>query len=137
LIENIINEPDVMSMASSRQEPILQKLVNDDPFIQFAYITNLEGKQVTRNITQIVDRAKYATFDIEQDFSDRKWFIEPLKDGQSHVTDLYISKITEQLCITVSAPIRNLSEEIIGILGLDIRFEELVKLLDEIENEHQ
>ncbi|MBC8230263.1 histone-lysine N-methyltransferase [bacterium] len=137
LIESIINEPDITSMDSSQQEPILQKLVNDDPFIQFAYITNLEGRQITRNITQIVDRSKYATFDIDQDFSDREWFIEPLKDGQPHVTDLYISKITEQLCITVSAPIRDLSEEIIGILGLDIRFEELVKLLDEIESEHQ
>jgi len=137
LIESIIDEPDIMSMDSSCQEPILQSLVNDDPFIQFAYITNLEGRQLTQNITQIVDRAKYTTFDIDQDFSDRQWFIEPLKDGQPHVTDLYISKITEQLCITVSDTIRDASGEIIGILGLDIRFEELVKLLDEIENEHQ
>jgi isopropylmalate/homocitrate/citramalate synthase len=137
LIESIIDAPDIMSMDSLRQEPILQELVNDEPFIQFAYITNLEGKQITRNITQIADRAKYATFDIDQDFSDREWFIEPLKDGKPHVMGLYISKITGQLCITVSAPIRDLSEEIIGILGLDIRFEELVKLLDEIENEHQ
>jgi len=137
LIESIIDEPDIMSMDSSKQEPILQKLVNDDPFIQFAYITNLEGRQITKNITQIVDRSKYATFDIDQDFSDRKWFIEPLKDGEPHVTDLYISKITEQLCVTVSDTIRDSSGEIVGILGLDIRFEELVKLLDEIENEHQ
>ncbi|HIE27459.1 TPA: histone-lysine N-methyltransferase [Candidatus Poribacteria bacterium] len=137
LIEIIIDMPDMKSMDSSRQEPILQKLVNEEPFIQFAYITNLEGRQITKNITRIVDRAKYATFDIDQDFSDREWFIEPLKDGKPHVTSFYISKITGQLCITVSAPIRDPSEEIIGILGLDIRFEELVKLLDEIENEHQ
>ena len=137
LIESIIDEPDMRSMDNARQEPILQKLVEEDPFIQFAYITNLESKQITRNITQIVDRAKYETFDVDQNFSDREWFIEPLKDGKPHVTNLYISKITEQLCVTASAPIRNPSEEIVGILGLDIRFEELVKLLDEIENEHQ
>ena len=124
-------------MDNARQEPILQKLVEEDPFIQFAYITNLESKQITRNITQIVDRAKYETFDVDQNFSDREWFIEPLKDGKPHVTNFYISKITEQLCITASAPIRTLSEKIVGILGLDIRFEELVKLLDEIEDEHQ
>ncbi len=137
LIESIIDEPDMRSMDNARQEPILQKLVEEDPFIQFAYVTNLEGKQLTHNITQIVDRAKYKTFDIDQNFSDREWFIEPLKDGKPHVTIFYISKITEQLCITASAPIRALSEEIVGILGLDIRFEELVKLLDEIEDEHQ
>ena len=137
LIESIIDEPDMRSMDNARQEPILQKLVEEDPFIQFTYVTNLEGKQLTHNITQIVDRAKYKTFDIDQNFSDREWFIEPLKDGKPHVTIFYISKITEQLCITASAPIRALSEEIVGILGLDIRFEELVKLLDEIEDEHQ
>jgi len=59
-----------------------------------------------------------------------------LKDGQPHFTDLYISKITGQLCITVSDTIRDSSGEIVGILGLDIRFEELVKLLDEIEDEN-
>jgi hypothetical protein len=125
-------------MDRSRQEPILQKLVSDEPFIQFAFITNLEGRLITKNIiTQIVDRAKYASFDIDQDFTDREWFIQPLRDGKPHVTGLYVSLITKQLCITVSAPVRDSSEEIIGILGLDIRFEELVKLLDEIDNGHQ
>ena len=135
LIESIIDEPDIRSMDSSRQEPILQELVNDEPFIQFAYTTDLEGRQITKNITQIVYRAKYETSYLDQDFSDRKWFVEPLKDGKPHVTGFYVSKITEQLCVTVSAPIRDPSEEIIGILGFDIKFEELVKLLDEIEDE--
>ncbi|MBP1698659.1 MAG: pyruvate carboxyltransferase, partial [Deltaproteobacteria bacterium] len=37
------------------------------------------------------------------------------------------SKITGALCITVSGPIRNEVGEIKGILGLDIRFEDLTK----------
>jgi hypothetical protein len=43
------------------------------------------------------------------------------------VTDLYSSKITGALCITVSGLIRNETGEIKGILGLDIRFEDLTK----------
>jgi hypothetical protein len=44
------------------------------------------------------------------------------------VTDFYTSRYTGALCITVSAPIRNELEEIVGILGIDIRFEDLAKM---------
>jgi hypothetical protein len=37
---------------------------------------------------------------------------------------------TGALCITVAAPIRNKDEAIIGILGMDLRFEELIKAED-------
>ncbi len=51
-----------------------------------------------------------------------------MKDGKVHVTDFYTSRYTGALCITVSAPIRNEFEEIVGILGIDIRFEDLAKM---------
>jgi hypothetical protein len=66
-----------------------------------------------------------------ENYSNRSWFIQPLKDGKTHVTDLYSSKITGALCITVSGPIRNDVGEIKGILGLDIRFEDLTKSEEE------
>jgi len=74
------------------------------------------------------DRARYQDVDVNIDLSDRPWFTGPLKDGKVFVTDFYISRYTGALCITVSAPIRDDSEKIIGIMGVDIRFEELVKL---------
>jgi hypothetical protein len=43
------------------------------------------------------------------------------------VTSLYTSRITGALCITVSGPIRNEVGEIVAVLGLDIRFEDLTK----------
>jgi len=51
-----------------------------------------------------------------------------MKDGKVHVTDFYTSRYTGALCITVSAPIANEYEEIVGILGIDIRFEDLAKM---------
>ena len=90
-------------------------------------MVNAEGVKITRNITQIVDRAKYAKIDLHEDFSDRDWFIEPMKTGKVTVTSLYTSRITGALCITVSGPIRDERGEILGILGLDIRFEDLTK----------
>ncbi len=91
-------------------------------------MTDAEGRKITRNITHIVDRAKYDQAHVGEDLSDRPWFIEPMKNGKVHVTDFYTSRYTGALCITVSAPIRNDMEEIVGILGIDIRFEDLAKM---------
>ncbi|MBI4619229.1 MAG: histone-lysine N-methyltransferase [Desulfobacterales bacterium] len=131
LIEEIIEAPEMKSMGSELQEPLMKKLVEENPFIQFVYVTDMEGKKITRNITQVVDRAKYECFGLDEDFSNREWFIGPLKDGKIHVTDLYKSTITGVLCLTVSAPIRDEEENIVGVFGIDIRFEELTKVEDE------
>ena len=133
LIENLIGLPQIRSMDPAQQEPALEELVAENPFIQFAYITNIEGKKITKNITQVVDRAKYAQFGLHEDFSNRDWFIGPIQDGKTHVTDIRSSMITGKLIITVSAPIRDAQENIVGFLGVDIRFEDLAKLEEEEE----
>ncbi len=128
LIEEIVEREEIKTMKAKAQEPVLQKFLDANPFIQFIYVTNTEGRKITKNITHVKDRARYETFKLDRDFSDRPWFINPLKDGKVHVTDFYTSKITGALCITVSAPIRSNKEEIVGILGADIRFEDLAKM---------
>jgi isopropylmalate/homocitrate/citramalate synthase len=127
IIERVIEEPGMKSMDPGKMEPILQALVDEYAYVQFAYVVNLLGEKVTRNICQAVDRAKYENAGMSENYSNRPWFIEPLKDGKIHVTDLYSSKWTSALCITVSGTVRNEGGEIRGILGLDIRFEELTR----------
>lgn len=133
LVEETVEIEDIRSMDPSKQEPVMTRILNENPFIQWIYVVNLDGRMITRNIVHPEDRAKYSSVGPNDDFSDRPWFIEPLKDGKAHVTDFYVSKYTGALCITVSAPIRNASEEIVGVMGVDIRFEELVKLEESIE----
>ena len=82
LIERYIEEDDIKSMAPERQEEVLKGLVAEYPYIQFAYVVNAEGVKITRNITQAVDRAKYAKIDLHEDFSDRDWFTRAAKDRQ-------------------------------------------------------
>jgi hypothetical protein len=103
------------------------------PFIQFMYVTNLEGRKITRNITHIVDRAKYEPMLMDEDLSNRSWFIEPIKSGKVFVSEFYTSRFTGALCITVSIPIRDDNEEIQGILGMDIKFEALAKMEEDGE----
>jgi hypothetical protein len=131
IIERVIEEPEMKAMVPKQMEPILQSLVDEHPYIQFAYIVDMHGTKITRNICQTVDQAKYENVGMGENYSNRPWFIEPLRDGKIHVTDLYSSKITGALCITVSGPIRNDVGEIRGILGLDIRFEDLTRSEEE------
>lgn len=132
-IEKVLDDGVMGSMNPSMMEPVMKRLVEEHPFIQLAYVINMEGLKITKNITQVVDKAKYEHFGVGEDFSDRPWFIEPLRDGKIHVTDFYTSKITGALCITASAPIRNGNEEIVGIFGIDIKFEDLVKAEEDEE----
>ena len=128
LVAEVVEGDAIKSMDPSRQEPVLQTLLDLNPFIQYLYVTDSEGRKTTRNITNILDRAKYETAQVGENLADRPWFIEPMRDGKVHVTDFYTSRYTGALCITVSAPIRDELEEIVGILGIDIRFEDLAKM---------
>ena len=133
LAEDLAEREEIRSMNPALMEPALQGILDNYPFIQFMYITSMEGRKITRNITHITDRAKYETMGLDEDLSNRSWFIEPLKSGKVFVSDFYTSRFTNALCITVSVPIRNENDEIQGILGMDIRFEALAKMEQEGE----
>ncbi|MCB2225164.1 MAG: hypothetical protein KQH53_00695 [Desulfarculaceae bacterium] len=129
--EEIIDRPELKTMAPAVIEPLLQEALDKNPFIQFLYVVNSQGYKITKNITNITDRAKYSSAMLDTDFSDRDWFIKPMKDGKLHVSEFYTSKITGALCITLSGPLRDDNENIVAVLGADIRFEDLAKLEDE------
>jgi isopropylmalate/homocitrate/citramalate synthase len=133
LAGELAERTEIRSMAPEVMEPVLQQSLDQNPFIQFMYVTNLEGRKITRNITHIVDRAKYAEMKLDEDLSNRSWFIEPIKSGKVFVSDFYTSRFTGALCITVSVPVRNDADDIQGVLGLDIRFEALAKMEQEGE----
>ncbi len=133
LIREVADLSEIQSMDPKKIEPVLSSFVEENPFIQFAYVVNKDGVKITKNITQIVDRAKYGKVGLHEVYLDRDWFIKPMKDGKIHVTGLYTSAITGALCLTVSAPICcDIDGDLKGVIGCDIRFEELVKT-EEIE----
>jgi isopropylmalate/homocitrate/citramalate synthase len=123
---------ELLSMKAERITPVLEKLVLEHKFIQFAYVTNLQAKIITPFITQPNLRGKYKIADIPEDFSDRSWFVQPLETGEIHVTNFYVSYITGVLCLTVSTPIFGKDEKIVGIVSFDIQFEDLVRAEDVI-----
>lgn len=130
IIRHTAETEELRSMNPKQIAPLLEKIVFENKFIQFAYVTNLEGRIITPYITQPTLKAKYKAAKIPEDFSDRSWFIKPLEDGKIHVSDFYISYITGVLCLTVSAPIFDKDDKIAGVVGFDIQFEDLVRAED-------
>lgn len=129
ILEEISNRDELKTMKASIIEKILLNYANKYHFIQFIYVVNTDGQKITKNISQLEDKGKYdQSIDMNTNFSDRTWFLTPLQDGQHHATKFYTSRITGAWCITVSAPIVDLQDNICGIIGMDIRFEEIAKL---------
>ena len=62
-------------------------------------------------------------------YSDRDWFKMAVSTKAISVSDFYISKIVNKLCITVSAPVLDDKGDILGVLGIDIDFDNLIKFV--------
>jgi hypothetical protein len=131
IIEKIVDEPDIRSMDPEAMERVMRAMAEEHPFSQFIYATDMEGKKITRNITQIEDKAKYADYEVFDNYADRSWFQEPVRTGKVAITDIYTSKVTGRLTITVSAPIYDAEDHMAGVLAIDLKFEELARQEDE------
>ena len=137
VVEGFIETQEIRSMDPALQEEAMVALLEQHPFIQFLYVIDSNGYKITKNITHIVDRAKFESQYVGDSYADRIWFVEPLRNGKIYVSDFYTSRFTGALCITVSGPIRNEDDEIIGILGVDLRFEDLARMEAEEEAEEE
>ena len=136
IVERFVDTPAMKSIKPKVMERAMTDFLGKYPFIQYCYVVDLQGKRVTENITDITDRAKYVAIRPDEDFSDREWFIKPVKDGKIHVVGPFTSRITGALCITVSGPVRNRNDKMVGVFGADVRLEDIVKVENELMEEH-
>lgn len=131
IIEDMVQEKDIISFNLEKIRSLFKIFLEEHPYVQFIYIVDTEGRPLLGLSNNLEYKKKFEELLAKETFEDRPWFINPLKNGKIYVSNFYTSKVTNTLCITVSAPIRNEQDEILGILGMDIRFEDLVKMESE------
>lgn len=130
LIERLLENEAMKSMDPVRQEEVMEEFIKEFPFIQFAYVTDMAGIKITKNITQSEFKGQFLhKMRQNEDCSDREWFVKAVETGRIYVSGVATSRITGALIITVSAPVFNEKEDMAGVLGLDIRFEDVVKAI--------
>lgn len=127
VIERLSVQCEIRSMDGQAVEKCMSGFLDEYPFIQYMYLIDTTGHLVSSAVCHEEDRPKYKTFDYTTDFSGREWFTVPMRTGKLHVTDFYKSHFTGKLCLTVATPVDDDNLEIQGILGADIRFEELLR----------
>ena len=113
----------------------LQHFVHDYSFIQYAYVTDVKGHSTAIAISDPGDQNGYKAFPIGFDYSNREWFLQPMRTGKLHITNVHQSQVTGQLIITVSTVITDANDEIIGVLGADIQLEEIIRRAESLEAE--
>lgn len=136
IVQNLSeNIQDIYSEATVEMQ--MASLLDEYPFIQYIYLTDGNGRLITWQVSHPEDKSKYKK-EIQKgnDLSDREWYKVPIQTGKLHITNFYRSMFTDKLCLTVSSPVLDANDEINGILGADIRFEELVKIHDEIQHQN-
>ncbi|MEA2102105.1 MAG: histone-lysine N-methyltransferase [Thermodesulfobacteriota bacterium] len=137
LINALLDHRDIRSMDASRQEPVIREFIKAYPFIQFGYVTDMTGIKTTQNITQPEYKGRFMhNINEYGDCSDRDWFINTIEDGKVHVSGIASSRVTNALIVTVSAPVLNDNDDMVGVLGLDIRFEDVVKVIQSVYESH-
>ncbi len=113
----------------------LDQFVRNYPFIQYIYLTDIQGKLQCATITDPAYREKYEALPIGYDFSNREWFQVPTKTGDLHIMDVYQSQFTRQLIITVSCAVTDAQDSIIGVVGADIQLEQLLRRAQALKEE--
>ncbi len=110
-------------------EQSIRELVEQTPIIQAAYVTDKDGK-----LTHLVADPKwahmYTGIAIGTNLSDRNWYQNVMAGGKTHVTDLFTSKMTGALCITIATPITDQAGKITGIYEIDLNFGQLAKVIN-------
>lgn len=130
-INKLLLKPELLTMDPAVIEPVLGQFIAHTAFAKLAYVVDIKGRKITRNITQAEDEDSYSV--LESDFFDRDWFKAALEKKMAVVSKVYISKIVKELFITVSAPIVDADGKTLGVLGIDINFDNLIVLLPSVE----
>jgi len=135
LVISLVKRPEMVSMDPQRQEDLMLKEIKTHPYINLMLVADTRGGKNTRFIgrkgpIKPGDEAK-----LDKNYTLRRWFRKPLETGEIFVSDLFKSKITRLLGMTVSAPIQNENEEDVGVLRIDLRFEDLMQAARSLEED--
>ncbi|WDP90081.1 MAG: hypothetical protein HUN04_10310 [Desulfobacter sp.] len=120
--------PVLMSGIRESQEVELGHHLKRTPFIELAYITDSQGRQVTENIySEKFKKWENLEKGIGRDWSGKEWFKQPAATRKTFVSEVYRSSATKQFCFTVSVPLE-CRGRFSGVLGIDVNFQDLLDI---------
>ena len=135
LAERISASRAIQSMNLKAMEPFLQNVLRKEGSIQLLTITNAEGTRVSRVHTQRGEKGRFRNLLNKEEFGDREWLEQVVATGEPYSSDLFFSKYTHELTLTIAMPIFGKKRQIIGVVDFDFKFEELTKLISTLPDD--
>lgn len=118
LIETLALSPTAYSMDAAQVRQMILAAKQKHPYFETIYVMDTSGMQITKTTsTKLNNKA------------DRDYFKEAVK-GNTYITDSYISGLTNAPTITISAPIKNTTGQIMGVIAADISLKVLWEIAE-------
>jgi hypothetical protein len=128
LADRIAASAEAQSMDPELIRPLLRRVVREEPTVQFVVVVDLAGHRVSHYQTQPDDKSRYRPL-LAENFAGHDWFKHVAESGQPFVSDLYVSRFTGALTMTIAHAIHGADGRVAGIIDVDFDFDELTKLL--------
>ena len=85
-------------------------------------ITDANGQQISSD----VDNGKIILEGRKNNWRDRRWFLDSIRNRRLFVSDLYRSIDTNEYIFTVATPLFDPAGQILGVLCADARFDHII-----------
>ncbi|MFA9398686.1 MAG: methyl-accepting chemotaxis protein [Clostridiaceae bacterium] len=106
---NLLSNDILKTKDVNNHKKILDEFLTNNDFIEAIWTNESNGKFIYSNPKEGIANALV-----------RDWFTKSIK-GDRYISKVYISAITKNPCITVSLPIRDGLNKIVGVIGCDIK----------------
>jgi len=127
-VSSLVQAPEMSSVESGQIEPLLVKAAEAHSFFDLLYVTDRNGRQITRNVGQDDGAPDSGKEMVGKNWSSRPWFVAAAQQTGAVTSDLYLSVTTNRFCFTVSEAIRDADGSLLGVLGVDVDFERLLMI---------
>ena len=120
LVEAMAANPAMRSLDRARMEPLMERAVVENSFLELVYVTDENGVQVTENIASADFRAADPRSALGSAWSERPWFQGAVRNRGVYVSPIYLSEATKDYCLTISVPVTD-NGRVAGVVAADIK----------------
>jgi len=119
-VEEAAAHPDMAGLRAQAMERLMREMISRFDFFELLYATDAAGVQITENIAPPQFRSKDSGSARGKNWSKRPWFTGAMRNGDTHISPIYLSEASGEYCLTISTPM--LCEgRIVGVLAADIK----------------
>jgi len=119
-VEEAAVQPDMAGLRPESMERLMRAMISRFDFFELIYATDASGVQVTENIAPATFRSASAGPVKGKSWSARPWFTGAMRNGDTHISPIYLSEASGEYCLTISTPILR-EGRIQGVLAADIK----------------